>query len=88
MLDTDTLYPGARVRIVSEPPTVGRWNPIMGAYLGQILTVLEVHEGYVKMVEDNRTPDGSRRWFWFPEFLESLEEETYESEQDLSILYG
>lgn len=72
MVDTKTLKPGDRVRIVDRWPADGsaRQNSYggMDKWLGRVMTVrsLADRDGAIKMVDDKREEIKRDGWYWYP----------------------
>lgn len=65
MVDISTLAPGMRVKIVDEWGLRCQQNRDgeMDRYLGAIVTVAEIHDGYIFIEEDVLENDGGP-WYW------------------------
>lgn len=65
----NTLKPGDKVRIAKEKTGFG-WNceGLMDKWMGEVMTVREVLNGWVKMEEDKE--EHLKGWFWYPEMIE------------------
>lgn len=64
-----TLKPGDKVRIAKEKTGFG-WNceGLMDKWMGEVMTVREVLNGWVKMEEDKE--EHLEGWYWYPEMID------------------
>lgn len=65
----NTLKPGDKVRIAKEK-TGFCWNceGLMDKWMGEVMTVREVLNGWVKMEEDKE--EHLEGWYWYPEMID------------------
>ena len=92
MVEREDLYPGVRVRIVSEwqAPHTENSQGEMDHWLGQIMTVKDVGNGYagIRMYEDDGECHGGG-WRWGKWMIECLadDEVEYDTVFDVESLF-
>lgn len=90
MIDLSMLEPGTKVKIVNRWHGTGH-NLVghMDKYLGTIMTVREVNDYEVRMVEDECDNGG---WFWYENMIEYIVEDTlatrFDESEFLSLIGG
>jgi len=91
MIDFEDVHRGDKVRIVSEwldENGTQNHEGKMDKYLGAVMTVREVHDGYLKMEEDSCDDRSADRdgWFWFEDLIDCVIGPELASDEDFANL--